>query len=58
MESLEAKHSRHSSTDFVPTVQPLRSVQAPSLILPRVAGEERGGGLNCWNDWNSTNKED
>jgi len=23
-----------------------------SLILPRVAGEDRGGGLNGWNDWN------
>src|SRR5512134_1061744 len=31
------------------TVQVVQVVQAPSLILPRVAGEETGGG---WNDWN------
>src|SRR5215472_17521231 len=39
----------------VPAVQSLRSVQAPTSFLPRVAGEERGGGLNglnYWNDWN------
>src|SRR5262249_29761128 len=39
----------------VPIVPPLRSVQTPSFILPRDAGEERGeglNGLNGWNDWN------
>jgi hypothetical protein len=33
-----------SKVQTVQAVQPLRSVQSPSLILPRVAGEERGGG--------------
>jgi hypothetical protein len=40
----------------VQVVQPLRSVQSPSLVLPRVAGEETGGGwndLNYLNGWNS-----
>jgi len=37
------------------TVQPLRSVQTSSSILPRVAGEETGGGLNDFNDWNDLN---
>jgi hypothetical protein len=27
-------------------VQTVQVVQTPSFILPRVAGEERGGGLN------------
>ena len=30
----------------VQTVQPLRSVQSPTSFLPRVAGEDEGGGLN------------
>lgn len=37
-------------------VQPLRSVQAPTSVLPRVAGEDEGGGwndLNLLNDWNA-----
>ena len=42
----------------VQAVQPLRSVQAPSLVLPRVAGEETGGGLNVLNDWNVLNQAD
>ena len=30
----------------VQTVQPLRSVQTPTSFLPRIAGEDEGGGLN------------
>jgi hypothetical protein len=45
------------------TVPFVQYVQSPSLILPRDAGEERGGGwngwneakrLNGWNDWIET----
>jgi hypothetical protein len=31
---------------LVQTVQVVQAVQNPSFILPRVAGEERGRGLN------------
>jgi len=31
---------------LVQTVQVVQAVQTPSFILPRDAGEERGGGLN------------
>ena len=44
------------SVQDVQTVQPLRSVQTLSCILPRDAGEERGGGLNDLNDLNDLNK--
>jgi hypothetical protein len=40
---------------IVPAVQSLRSVRAPTSILPRVAGEDEGGGLNGLNDLNSLN---
>lgn len=33
----------------VQTVQPLRSVQTPTSFLPRIAGEDEGGGLNDLN---------
>ena len=33
----------------VQTVQPLRSVQTPASFLPRIAGEDEGGGLNDLN---------
>src|SRR5919109_3659134 len=39
----------------VPDVQPLRSVQAPCFVLPRVAGEETGEGLNDLNGLNVLN---
>jgi hypothetical protein len=31
---------------WVQIVQAVQKVQAPSLVLPRNAGEETGGGLN------------
>jgi hypothetical protein len=34
----------------------VQDVQSPSCILPRVAGEERGGGWNDWNELNNLNK--
>ena len=43
---------------IVQNVQPLRSVQSPTSFLPRVAGEDEGGGLidlnasNVLNDLN------
>ena len=40
----------------VQNVQPLRSIQSPSCILPRNGGEERGGGSNDWNHLNGLNK--
>jgi len=33
----------------------VQDVPSPSLVLPRVAGEETGGGLNDLNDWNDLN---
>jgi hypothetical protein len=36
----------------VQIVQAVQVDQTPSFILPRVAGEERGGGLNGLNVWN------
>ena len=30
---------------------------SPSVILPRDAGEERGRGWNCLNDWNVWNPD-
>jgi hypothetical protein len=42
----------------VQTVQPLRSAQAPSCILARDAGEERGEGLNDLNVLNDLNASD
>jgi hypothetical protein len=38
-------------------VQPLRSVQASASFLPRVAGEDDGGGLNGLNDLNGLNQK-
>src|SRR3990172_7167478 len=38
---------------IVQAVQKVQIVQTPSFILPRVAGEERGGG---WNGLNSLNE--
>ena len=46
----------HDGVQIVQAVQPLRSAQTPSFVLPRDAGEERGrglNGLNCWNGLNS-----
>jgi hypothetical protein len=31
-------------------------VAPPPYILPRVAGEETGGGWNAWNDWNGAQR--
>jgi len=39
----------------VPNVPIVQAVQTLSVILPRVAGEERGGGWNDWNGWNDLN---
>jgi hypothetical protein len=39
----------------VQTVRHVQSVQAPSFILPRVAGEDEGGGWNALNGWNELN---
>jgi hypothetical protein len=39
-------------TDQTPTSLRRDSGQA---FLPRVAGEDEGGGLNDWNDWNGLN---
>ena len=33
----------------------VQDVPSPSLVLPRDAGEETGGGLNDLNDWNDLN---
>ena len=44
-----------ASVQIVPAVQPLRLVQAPPLVLPRVAGEDEGGSLNELNGWNELN---
>src|SRR5882724_10237529 len=44
-----------SKVPDVQAVQSLRYVQSPSFILPRVAGEERGGGWNCLNGLNVWN---
>jgi hypothetical protein len=44
-----------SFLDCVQKVQAVQAVQCPSLVLPRVAGEETGGGwndLNYLNEWN------
>jgi hypothetical protein len=38
--------------NWVQNVQAVQNVQSPSLVLPRDAGEETGGG---WNDWNYLN---
>ena len=35
--------------------KPFKAFNAPASILPRVAGEDEGGGLNDWNDWNGLN---
>jgi hypothetical protein len=39
----------------VQSVQAVQGVQPLSLVLPRVAGEETGGGWNDWNFWNDWN---
>jgi hypothetical protein len=39
----------------VQAVQPLRSVQSPTSFLPRVAGEDEGGGLIDLNGLNDLN---
>ena len=41
----------------VPDVQTNRYApfESSPVILPRDAGEERGGGWNCWNVWNDWN---
>jgi hypothetical protein len=43
--------------NVVQIVQNVQAVQAPSFILPRDAGEERGEGLNVLNGWNDLNEE-
>ena len=40
----------------VQTVQPLRSVQAPTSFLARDAREDEGGGLNDLNDLNASDE--
>jgi len=42
----------------VPKVQSLRSVRAPTSVLPRDCGGglRRGNGLNDWNGWNVLNE--
>jgi hypothetical protein len=42
---------------MVQNVQDVQAAAAPSFILPRDAGEERGGGLNDLNGWNDLNNE-
>ncbi len=37
-------------------VQNVQAAQAPISFLPRVAGEDEGGGLNDWNFWNEWNE--
>jgi hypothetical protein len=43
------------ATASVQNVQAIQIVQTPSFILPRVAGEDRGEGLNVLNDLNVLN---
>jgi len=31
-------------------------VSAPTSFLPRVTGEDEGGGSNTWNNWNPWNE--
>jgi hypothetical protein len=50
------QRERGASLESVDYVQTVQAVQAPFLILPRVAGEERGVGWNDWNVWNDWNK--
>jgi hypothetical protein len=45
-----------SRVPFVPIVQVVQVVQAPTSFLPRVAGEDEGGGLNDWNFLNDLNR--
>ena len=35
----------------------LESFKPSPLVLPRVAGEDEGGGLNVLNDWNGSGAE-
>jgi hypothetical protein len=37
--------NKNEGVQKVQAVQPLRSVQSPTLVLPRVAGEDTGGGI-------------
>ena len=39
-------------------VQDVQDVPSPSLVLPRDAGEETGGGLNDWNGLNTREEEE
>jgi hypothetical protein len=55
-ECIAAWGSVRISVQDVQTVQPLRSVQAPTSFLPRDAGEDEGGGLNDLNDLNRSNE--
>jgi len=43
------------NTQLVPNVPAVQIVPAPTSFLPRVAGEDEGGGLNGLNDWNVWN---
>ena len=45
----------HALVQNVQAVQPLRSVQSPTSFLPRVAGEDEGGGLIDLNGLNVLN---
>jgi hypothetical protein len=36
-------------------ITPLAALELPSFILPADAGEDTGGGLNVWKDWNDLN---
>jgi hypothetical protein len=59
------QRERGASLESVDYVQTVQAVQAPFLILPRVAGEERqpapdsirGVGWNDWNDWNKRSSD-
>jgi hypothetical protein len=43
--------SQLTGVPVVQAVQPLRSVQTSTSVLPRDAGEDEGGGLNDLNDF-------
>ena len=42
---------------MVHNVQDVQAAATPSFILPRDAGEERGGGLSVLNGWNELNNK-
>ena len=45
-------NAANSKLSIVSTVPEVPIVAAPTSFLPRLAGEDEGGGLNFWNNWN------